>query len=198
MGTCPFSSTCTRTGALGTRGRAKTPPYTNTGIVCSTWWITSATSVGTSPRSTRSTYGEMGTIDIHVVVRITNVQYDTTRRHPPTTASLPARQDLLREPPTLRSLPIRSSVPFQLRERRVLLPQRLERPHRARERREPAPAHYERPDQRRRSSGEKSAETAPTHNLPRRLHEPNLAHRTVPSAATQTLPLHSGFNAVQR
>ena len=71
-----------------------------------------------------------------------------------------------REPPTLRSLPIRSSVPFQLRERRVLLPQRLERPHRARERREPAPAHYERPDQRRRSSGEKSAETAPTHNLP--------------------------------
>ena len=61
-----------------------------------------------------------------------------------------------REPPTLRSLPIRSSVPFQLRERRVLLPQRLERPHRARERREPAPAHYERPDQRRRGAGEKA------------------------------------------
>lgn len=44
----------------------------------------------------------------------------------------------------------------------------------------------------------KSADTAPTHNLPKRLHEPNLAHRTVPSAATQTLPLHTGFNAVQR
>ena len=31
MGTCSFSSTCTRTGALGTCTRASTPPITNTG-----------------------------------------------------------------------------------------------------------------------------------------------------------------------
>ena len=42
MDTCPLSSTCTRTGALGTRTRAITPPITNTGTVCSTRWITSA------------------------------------------------------------------------------------------------------------------------------------------------------------
>ena len=36
MGTCPFSSTCTRTGALGTTARAFAPPITIAGTACST------------------------------------------------------------------------------------------------------------------------------------------------------------------
>ena len=89
-GTCPLSSTCTRTGALGTGhvllrshewalarsqvlarervplglgARATTPPITNTGTVCSTRWITSATSGRNTPRNTRSTSDEMSPLD---------------------------------------------------------------------------------------------------------------------------------------
>ena len=91
MGTCPLSSTCTRTGALGTRtraltqpdtghlpvlqvlarervplgrmSRASTPPNTNAGTACSTWWITSARGGRIYAENTRSTSDEMTTID---------------------------------------------------------------------------------------------------------------------------------------
>ena len=59
MDTCPLSSTCTRTGALGTTARASTPPITNTGTACSTRWITSARGGRYTPRNTRSTSDEL-------------------------------------------------------------------------------------------------------------------------------------------
>ena len=63
MGTCPLSSTCTRTGALGTRTRAFAPPITNNGTACSTRWTTSARGGRNTPRTTRSTSDEMSPLD---------------------------------------------------------------------------------------------------------------------------------------
>ena len=48
MDTCPLSSTCTRTGALGT-GHVLFAADTNTGTACSTRWITSATEWENTP-----------------------------------------------------------------------------------------------------------------------------------------------------
>ena len=63
MGTCPLSSTCTRTGALGTGTRALAPPVGNTGTACSTRWITSAKCGRNTPRTTQSTSVELSPLD---------------------------------------------------------------------------------------------------------------------------------------
>jgi len=68
-GHLPLSSTCTRTGALGTTERAITPPITNAGTVCSTRWITSARIRGRyTPKDTRSTSDEIRTINRRPVI----------------------------------------------------------------------------------------------------------------------------------
>ena len=60
MGTCPFSSTCTRTGALGTRTRALTQPKRGTCPLSSTCTRTGA--LGTRTRASTPPYTNTGTV----------------------------------------------------------------------------------------------------------------------------------------
>ena len=110
-GTCPLSSTCTRTGALGPRTFAFPPPNTNTGTVCSTRWITSARSGGGTPRNTRSTFDEMSPLDRRLAC-ITN----TTSNQP---VSLPSYNN--NDNATFHLLSLRASL-------RELLPKRRPAP----------------------------------------------------------------------
>ena len=110
MDTCPFSSTCTRTGALGTRTCAGTPPLTNAGTVCSTRWITSARSGSTTPGSTRSSSDEMSPLDRRLAC-VTN----TTSNQP---VSLPSYNN---NATTFHLLSLRASL-------RELLPKRRPAP----------------------------------------------------------------------
>jgi hypothetical protein len=59
MGTCPLSSTCTRTGALGTTTRAFTQPLMGTCPLSSTCTRTGA--LGTTPRAVSPPYANTGT-----------------------------------------------------------------------------------------------------------------------------------------
>ena len=110
-GTCPLSSTCTRTGALGARTCAFPPPNTNTGTVCSTRWITSARRGTTTPGGTRSSFDEMSPLDRRLAC-ITN----TTSNQP---VSLPSYNN--NDNDTFDRLSLRASL-------RELLPKRRPAP----------------------------------------------------------------------
>ena len=90
MGTCPLSSTCTRTGALGTATRAFTPPNANAGTACSIRWITSARTGRYTPRNTRSTSDEYKS---HLV---SNKLRSVMRRHDMKTSFFAPRNHLAR------------------------------------------------------------------------------------------------------